>query len=70
MQRSHLHADSLGTVAMALSFVLVLLQTGPRVAHSVSVSAGLVMLATTAVLVLLLCALFSRTSRPVTARTA
>ena len=51
-QRSYLHAGSLGTVAIALSFVLVL-----------------VILATTAVLVLLLCALFSRMSRLVTART-
>ena len=52
LQRAHLHAGSLGTVAIALSFVLVL-----------------VILATTAVLVLLLCALFSRMSRLVTART-
>ena len=40
MQRAHLHAGSLGTVAIALSVILVLLGATPLVARTVSLSAG------------------------------
>ncbi len=40
MQRAHLHAGSLGVVAIALSLVLVHLGTGRRVAAALSVALG------------------------------
>lgn len=40
MQRAHLHAGSLGVVAVALSMVVVLIGTGPRVSRAVSVGLG------------------------------
>lgn len=40
MQRSHLHAGSLGTAAIALSLVVVLLGTGARLAAAISVALG------------------------------
>jgi len=40
MQRAHLHAGSLGTVALVLSLVLVLLGTGPALARALSVALG------------------------------
>lgn len=40
MQRAHLHAGSLGVVAVALSLVLVHLGTGRRVAAALSVALG------------------------------
>ena len=40
MQRAHLHAGSLGVVALALSMVMVLIGTGPRVSRVVSVGLG------------------------------
>lgn len=40
MQRSHLHAGSLGTTAIALTVVVVLLGTGARIATTISVALG------------------------------
>jgi hypothetical protein len=40
MQRAHLHAGSLGAVAVVLSLVLVLLGTGPALARALSVGLG------------------------------
>ncbi len=40
MQRAHLHAGSLGVVAIALSLILVLLGTGHGVARALSVMLG------------------------------
>jgi len=40
MQRAHLHAGSLGVVAVSLSLLVVLLGTGPRVARAISVGLG------------------------------
>jgi hypothetical protein len=40
MQRAHLHAGSLGAVAVALSLLLVLLRTGPIVARTISMALG------------------------------
>lgn len=40
MQRSHLHAGSLGTVAIALSIVVVLLGTSARLAATISIALG------------------------------
>lgn len=40
MQRAHLHAGSLGAVAVVLSLVLVLLGTGPALARTLSVGLG------------------------------
>lgn len=40
MQRSHLHAGSLGTTAIALIVVVVLLGTGARTAAAISVALG------------------------------
>ncbi|MBL0170981.1 MAG: hypothetical protein IPP90_09650 [Gemmatimonadaceae bacterium] len=41
MQRSHLHAGSLGTVAIALTLVVMLLGTGARLAAAISVALGI-----------------------------
>ncbi len=41
MQRAHLHAGSLGVVAVSLSLLVVLLGTGPRVARTLSLGLGL-----------------------------
>ena len=40
MQRAHLHAGSLGVVAVGLSLLVVLLGTGPRVARAISLGLG------------------------------
>lgn len=40
MQRAHLHAGSLGTTAIALTVVLVLLGTGQRLAGAISLGLG------------------------------
>jgi hypothetical protein len=40
MQRAHLHAGSLGVVALALTMVLVLLETAPTVARIISLALG------------------------------
>ena len=40
MQRSHLHAGALGTTAVALSMIIVLLGVRPLVARTVSIAAG------------------------------
>lgn len=40
MQRAHLHAGSLGAVALALTVILVLLGTGPRLARVISLGAA------------------------------
>ncbi len=40
MQRAHLHAGALGAVTLALSLVLVLLGTSPRVAGAASLALG------------------------------
>ncbi len=40
MQRSHLHAGSLGTTSVALTLVLVLIGTGARLASAISVALG------------------------------
>ena len=40
MQRAHLHAGSLGTTAVALIVVLVLLDVRPRVARTLSIALG------------------------------
>ncbi len=40
MQRSHLHAGSLGTSAIALTVVVVLLGTGARIAAAISLALG------------------------------
>jgi len=40
MQRAHLHAGALGTVALLLSLLLVLLNTGPALARALSIALG------------------------------
>lgn len=40
MQRSHLHAGALGTTAVALSLIVVLLRITPALARGVSLAAG------------------------------
>lgn len=40
MQRAHLHAGSLGAVAVALTLLVVFLRTGPGVARTISLGLG------------------------------
>ena len=40
MQRAHLHAGSLGAIAVALTILVVLLRTGPSLARAISLGLG------------------------------